>query len=341
MNKLLGHHYTPQANNSPLSKGYNYQPYNQPGTKPTLQNNQSYAFGRLPADDALDRFQKEQYVNKSNLANSYHNSPVTEPYSPKQNASHYSSPYPNNNNSNLYSSQVNAQNDSMRNSGQLNQSHMNHTHMDQVRETYPNQVEVQKPSNNIFQETRPQALGMSNSSVTLRQNPLTLKSWDQTNKYETNATDNLNKLSFDIMKTQKPLEQRIEESMKKRPYNILTNQGSGSSSSSAYHGMPYGYALKALLKNQEDAKIQKAMESKGAEYSSPLQTSKKFDTYRSVDYKDALRNQYKGPGEAGKTNYYGETEFRYANKTQMQDPLSPEQMYGIRALKNLSGMKLY
>ena len=52
--------------------------------------------------------------------------------------------------------------------------------------------------------------------------------------------------------------------------------------------MPYGYALKALLKNQEDAKIQKATAVNGVEYDSPLRSTKKFgsESYRPQNYQE-------------------------------------------------------
>lgn len=324
MNKLLAHQYSPRAN-EPYSNSYPSPGYNQyqSGARSNVQNSQSFAFGRpQQAEDSLDRFQKEQTLNQSNISQNYQSSPKLETYSPAKNDSQYNSPYLKGNTS-LHGSQVNIQNDTttQRNVMQPSPSYEVQSHTKDTVRSKPN----------IFTDTR--SPGLSNSTVNLRTNHLH-NIFDQTMKYDKNTTDQLHHLNGEILQNLKPLERKIEESMKRRPYNILSNQGT-SSNSSVYSGMPYGYALKALAKGQEDTKIQQAMKSKGVEYN-PFQPMKNYGR----DNQETLRNKWP-MNVAGKNNYYGETEFRYANKTEMQNPLNQEQIYGIRALKNMSGMKLY
>lgn len=78
-------------------------------------------------------------------------------------------------------------------------------------------------------------------------------------------------------------------------------------------------------------------------------SSRQNESYSQASHNDSYaqnaqprRSEYPTIDVAGGANDYTETKYRYANKSlQQQQPLAQGQYYGIKALKNLSGVKLY
>jgi len=164
---------------------------------------------------------------------------------------------------------------------------------------------------------------------------------DQTHKYTLHKPGHLSHLTNEIVAQQPEFSKKIEQSMKSRSYNILSNH-SQVSSHSEYAGMPYGYTIKALSRNQEPEKKLKALNAKGVDTSAYYRSSNAYGSFASPKQQSYNQSIFKNQEPvAGKQNYYGETEFRYAHHPQGPDPLNQDQMYGIRALKNMSGVKLY
>ncbi len=101
---------------------------------------------------------------------------------------------------------------------------------------------------------------------------------DQTQKYTLHKPGHLSHLAHDIVTQQPGFSKKIEQSMKNRSYNILSNH-SQTNGHSEYAGMPYGYTIKALSKNQEPEKKVKALQAKGLDTSAYYKSSSSYGNF--------------------------------------------------------------
>jgi hypothetical protein len=139
--------------------------------------------------------------------------------------------------------------------------------------------------------------------------------------------NNYEDLSYETASRQRGYDRKVEEPFTRQGYNILNNQSA--SHNSFQEKLPYGRNISALLTDHEEI----------VKSNSPKRQGNSF-SQTGFDRSGSMRN----PADAevaGRHNYYGETEFRYANKLPEQEPLQKDQIYGGKALKNLSCLKLY
>jgi len=133
----------------------------------------------------------------------------------------------------------------------------------------------------------------------------------------------------DLIKHQGALEKKYFDNLKGRTFNII----SGYPSASMYTNLPkksYGSSLNAMAKNVEGYRKAEQMKSWNP-YEQNLN-----NTNQTVD--GVGRREIDSLGFAGKLNDYSNTNIRYGNPPRDQAPLDPSQLYGTRALKNLSGV---
>jgi hypothetical protein len=134
-------------------------------------------------------------------------------------------------------------------------------------------------------------------------------------------------ISYDSPSKNKGFDKRIETYSPGKSFNILSNQSM--SQNEMQERSPYGRTISALLSGQESV-------SKGGYDGQTLSPKRQATLNRS----DSLKKQMEGD-VAGRHNFYGETDYRYANKLPEREPLQTDQIYGPKALKNLSCLKLY
>jgi len=184
-----------------------------------------------------------------------------------------------------------------------------------------------------------------NMNTTISESPIqfspTIKS---PNRIQPNKPSHVEEINNEIILKQQTSQKRVDEPKthnNHKSYNIISNTAS-STNPSLLQGLPFGYAVRSLERNLEDVHTEAIVRSKGLDPQSPSLSPQRHESYQSQKTQKFNDKKY-DPSifVAGKNNSYGETEFRYANKLPNQEPLAQSQFYGIRALKNLSSLKLY
>lgn len=138
--------------------------------------------------------------------------------------------------------------------------------------------------------------------------------------------DHLDQIDHDFISQQQALEKKVRETTRGRGFNIISNNATSSFQSPTRRA--YGSSIKGMIKNTEDTRKYETAGMPRGWNTSNIQSGTAGQNYTVGDV-------------AGGMNEYNETNYRYANKPGQGAPLQQDQYYGGKALKNMSGVRLY
>jgi hypothetical protein len=135
-------------------------------------------------------------------------------------------------------------------------------------------------------------------------------------------------ISYESPSRVKGFERKVDTYSPTKSFNLISNQSI--SQNEMQERSPYGRSIGALLVGQE------SIAKSGYDSRTMSPTQKQRELKRS----DSIKKQFESE-KAGKQSFYGETDYRYTHKLPEQEQGQNDQLYGPKALKNLSTFKLY